>query len=108
MSAILESINTGAPPATYGEGERPPRGDYARARADYTCEQRHDAYTAVDHALYRRLHERQSRQLEGLACRDASPSMRGNRIKLFMTLLPSRKVHHGEHGGHTGFCAAKP
>src|SRR5436309_5430813 len=70
MSAILESINTGAPPATYGEGERPPRGDYARARADYTCEQRHDAYTAVDHALYRRLHERQSRQLEGLACRE--------------------------------------
>ena len=70
MSALLESINTGAPPATYGEGERPPRGDYARARADYTCEQRHDAYTAVDHALYRRLHERQSRQLEGLACRE--------------------------------------
>src|SRR2546425_462011 len=56
MSALLESINTGAPPATYGEGERPPRGDYARARADYTCEQRHDAYTAVEpdvfHDLY--------------------------------------------------------
>src|SRR5204863_7197586 len=70
MGAVLESINTGVPPATYGEGERPPRGDYARARADYTCEQRHDAYTAVDHAVYRRLHERQSRQLEGLTCRE--------------------------------------
>ena len=40
MSPLVESINTGAPPATYGEGERPPRGDYARASADYTSKQR--------------------------------------------------------------------
>jgi phenylalanine-4-hydroxylase len=69
MSTVLETgVNTGAPPTTYGEGERPPRGDYARARGDYTCEQRWADYTALDHALYRRLHERQSRQLDGLAC----------------------------------------
>ena len=24
---------------TYGQGDRPPRGDYGRARADYTCDQ---------------------------------------------------------------------
>jgi phenylalanine-4-hydroxylase len=73
MSILLDTptgANTGVPPTTYGEGERPPRGDYARARADYTCEQRWSDYTAQDHELYRRLHERQSRQLEGLACRE--------------------------------------
>jgi len=69
MSAVFDAgANTGVAPTTYGEGERPPRGDYARARADYTCEQRRADYTALDHALYRRLHERQSRQLDGLAC----------------------------------------
>ena len=62
--------NQGVAPATYGHGERPPRGDYAQARADYTCEQDWAAYTAADHALYRRLHERQVAQLPGLACEE--------------------------------------
>lgn len=61
-------INQGVAPVTYGQGDRPPRGDYAQARADYTCDQNWAAYTAVDHDLYRRLHERQSAQLKGLAC----------------------------------------
>jgi phenylalanine-4-hydroxylase len=61
-------INSGVAPATYGHGERPPRGDYAQARADYTCEQDWAAYSAADHDLYRRLHERQAAQLRGLAC----------------------------------------
>jgi len=61
-------VNLGVPPATYGEGDRPPRGDYARARADYTCEQGWSDYTSEEHALYRRLYERQARQLPGLAC----------------------------------------
>jgi phenylalanine-4-hydroxylase len=63
-------INQGVAPVTYGQGDRPPRGDYSRARADYTCEQDWAAYTAEDHALYRRLHERQSAQLAGLACEE--------------------------------------
>ena len=63
-------INQGVAPVTYGEGERPPRGDYAQARADYTCDQDWSAYTAQDHELYRRLYERQAAQLEGLACRE--------------------------------------
>jgi phenylalanine-4-hydroxylase len=63
-----DGVNQGVPPVTYGDGDRPPRGDYARAAADYTCTQRWEAYTPEEHALYRRLHERQSAQLPGLAC----------------------------------------
>ncbi|HEV7915483.1 MAG TPA: phenylalanine 4-monooxygenase, partial [Albitalea sp.] len=42
--------------------------DYASAREDYTCDQNWAAYTAQEHALYRRLYERQAAQLPGLAC----------------------------------------
>lgn len=63
-------INHGVAPVTYGQGDRPPRGDYGSARADYTCEQNWAAYTEADHDLYRRLHERQSAQLPGLACEE--------------------------------------
>lgn len=63
-------INQGVAPVTYGQGERPPRGDYAQARADYTCEQNWAAYSAADHDLYRRLYERQAAQLPGLACEE--------------------------------------
>jgi phenylalanine-4-hydroxylase len=62
------NLNTGAAPVTYGAGERPPRGDYARARADYTCEQDYAQYTAADHDTYRRLYARQVQQLPGRAC----------------------------------------
>ena len=61
-------VNQGVAPVTYGQGDRPPRGDYAQARADYTCDQNWSAYTATDHELYRRLYERQAAQLPGLAC----------------------------------------
>jgi len=63
-------INQGVAPATYGQGERPPRGDYAQARTDYTCDQDWAAYSAADHDLYRRLYERQAAQLPGLACEE--------------------------------------
>ena len=63
-------VNQGVAPVTYGQGDRPPRGDYSQARADYTCEQDWAAYSAADHELYRRLHERQSAQLQGLACEE--------------------------------------
>ncbi|MDO9166423.1 MAG: phenylalanine 4-monooxygenase [Rhodoferax sp.] len=55
-------------PVVYGASERPPRGDYRRAGADYTCAQDYAAYTAQDHDTYRRLYERQEALLPGLAC----------------------------------------
>ncbi len=55
-------------PVVYGASERPPRGDYARARDDYTCAQDYAAYTAADHDTYRRLYERQAALVPGRAC----------------------------------------
>ena len=55
-------------PVVYGASERPPRGDYARAGADYTCAQDWASYTEADHDTYRRLYERQTSLLPGLAC----------------------------------------
>lgn len=55
-------------PVVYGASERPPRGDYHRAGADYTCAQDYAGYTAQDHDTYRRLYERQEALLPGLAC----------------------------------------
>lgn len=57
----------GAAPVVYGQASRAPRGDYTRAAADYTCAQNHAAYTAAEHALYRRLYRRQSALLPDLA-----------------------------------------
>jgi phenylalanine-4-hydroxylase len=73
MSTELDfhsGVNLGVPPVTYGTGDRPPRGDYARARSDYTCEQDYAQYTAADHDTYRRLYARQLQQLPGLACEE--------------------------------------
>ncbi|WP_254425664.1 phenylalanine 4-monooxygenase [Polaromonas sp. A23] len=53
---------------SYGASDRPPRGDYTRAGADYTCPQNYAAYTEADHDTYRRLYERQAALLPGLAC----------------------------------------
>jgi phenylalanine-4-hydroxylase len=55
-------------PVVYGASERPPRGDYARASDDYTCAQDWASYTEADHDTYRRLYQRQSELLPGLAC----------------------------------------
>ncbi len=55
-------------PVVYGAADRPPRGDYSRANADYTCKQNYASYTAADHDTYRRLYERQAALLPGLAC----------------------------------------
>jgi phenylalanine-4-hydroxylase len=63
-----KAFNQGVAPVTYGEGTRPPRGDYARAGTDYTCAQAYDQYTDADHDTYRRLYARQLQQLPGLAC----------------------------------------
>ena len=55
-------------PVVYGASTRPPRGDYTRASVDYTCAQNYAQYTDADHNTYRRLYERQSALLAGLAC----------------------------------------
>ena len=55
-------------PVVYGASERPPRGDYSRAGADYTCPQDYAAYTPQDHDTYRRLYQRQAALLPGRAC----------------------------------------
>jgi phenylalanine-4-hydroxylase len=65
-------------PVVYGASERPPRGDYTRAGADYTCPQDYAAYTTQDHDTYRRLYERQAALLPGRACEEfiaALPSL---------------------------------
>ena len=65
-------------PVVYGASERPPRGNYSRANADYTCPQDSASYTAADHDTYRRLYERQRALLPGLASQafiDALPSL---------------------------------
>ncbi len=65
-------------PVVYGASDRPPRGNYSRANADYTCTQDYASYTAADHDTYRRLYERQRALLPGLASQafiDALPSL---------------------------------
>jgi phenylalanine-4-hydroxylase len=44
------------------------RGQYAGVGPDYVVEQRWEAYTPAEHALYRRLYERQSRLVPHYAC----------------------------------------
>jgi phenylalanine-4-hydroxylase len=46
------------------------RGDYSRARADFGVEQRWGTYTADEHALWRRLYERQMKLVPGYACEE--------------------------------------
>lgn len=55
-------------PVVYGSSDRPPRGDYVRARDDYTCDQDYASYTEADHDTYRRLYARQASLLPGRAC----------------------------------------
>jgi phenylalanine-4-hydroxylase len=65
---MSKALNAGVAPVTYGVGERPPRGGYARARSDYTCEQGYAQYSDADHDTYRRLYARQSAQIGRYAC----------------------------------------
>ena len=72
------TAETAVKPVVYGASDRPPRGDYSRASANYTCSQNYAAYTAADHDTYRRLYERQRALLPGLASQafiDALPSL---------------------------------
>jgi phenylalanine-4-hydroxylase len=53
-------------PVVYGNSSRPPRGNYSRARNDYTCEQA-KTYTPQEHDRFARLYARQLSLLEGRA-----------------------------------------
>jgi phenylalanine-4-hydroxylase len=55
-------------PTTYGASDRPPRGDYSTAGADYVCDQNWAAYTPAQHDRYRRLYADRIERLPGLAC----------------------------------------
>ena len=44
------------------------RGDYSKAAADYSVEQDWSTYTPAEHALYRRLFERQAKLVPRYAC----------------------------------------
>src|SRR5437867_3021702 len=46
------------------------RGDYSKAGLDYSVEQDWSAYTPAEHALYRRLFERQSKLVPRYACNE--------------------------------------
>jgi phenylalanine-4-hydroxylase len=53
-----------------GETNHHLRGDYAGMRPDYTVDQAWSAYTPEEHALWRRLHERQAALVPNFACRE--------------------------------------
>jgi phenylalanine-4-hydroxylase len=82
-------VNQGVAPVTYGQGDRPPRGDYARADADYTCAQDYAQYSEADHDTYRRLYARQLAQLPGLACDEFIHAVR-------QLGTPDRIPHHDD------------
>ena len=46
------------------------RGDYRKAQADFTVDQRDHDYSDADHALWRRLYARQAQLLQTYACRE--------------------------------------
>lgn len=54
-------------PVVYGQTDRPPRGNYADAADDYTCEQPLSNYTAADDDRWARLYADRLRGLPGLA-----------------------------------------
>lgn len=58
-----------------GETAHGLRGDYAGMRPDYTVEQDWAAYTPAEHALWRRLYERQAVLLPRYACREFTDSL---------------------------------
>ena len=53
------------------------RGDYSKAAPDYSVEQQWASYTKDDHALYRRLFERQSKLVPRYACPEWQDAIAG-------------------------------
>jgi phenylalanine-4-hydroxylase len=59
-----------------GETNHKLRGDYSRMRADYTVHQEWGAYRPEEHALWRRLHQRQAALVERYACDEFNETLR--------------------------------
>ncbi len=57
-------------PATFGASSHGLRGDYRDMRPDYTVEQDYAAYDAAAQRRWRRLYERQMKQVRGRACNE--------------------------------------
>jgi phenylalanine-4-hydroxylase len=72
------------------------RGNYDEAAADYSVEQRWERYTPEEHALYRRLFERQSKLVPRYACPEWIEAIAGldaaREIPRFADV--SRKLRH--------------
>ncbi len=66
-TANVDEMGGAAKPVIYGQSERPPRGDYSVAHADYTCAQPMSAYTPEQHERWRRLYADRLQGLPGLA-----------------------------------------
>jgi phenylalanine-4-hydroxylase len=58
-----------------GETTHNLRGDYSGMRPDYTVDQAWSAYSPEEHALWRRLHERQAALVPRYACREFIASL---------------------------------
>lgn len=56
--------------------DKPLRGDYERAKPDFTVDQHDHAYSDDDHALWRRLYARQAQLLQSYACREFREGLR--------------------------------
>lgn len=56
------------------------RGDYSAIAADFTIDQHWNAYRGADHALWRRLYERQAKLLPDYACREFSAGLEAMQI----------------------------
>lgn len=67
-STAPDPAATATTPVIYGEASMTPRGDYAQAGADYTCEQHWERYAPAEHALFARLYARQMALVPGRAC----------------------------------------
>ena len=58
-----------------GETGHALRGDYSRMRPDYTVDQDWDAYSAAEHALWRRLYQRQATLVPKYACAEFNAAL---------------------------------
>src|SRR6185369_14738482 len=59
---------------------QPLRGDYSGAAADFTIDQGWSDYRGADHALWRRLYERQAKLMPDYACREFIDSLKAMHI----------------------------
>ena len=93
-----------------GETDHKLRGDYSRARADYTVDQEWDTYSAADHDLWRRLYARQLSLVSRYASEEFCDTMASlNLNEAFPSCLSDlRPTVRGRRGGPRGFsCSSR-